>query len=320
MTRLPSTARLAVASFSNDDELVDVSAEVVDQVYLRSAEAMSELPGNSVALMVTSPPYHVGKDYDAEGSFEDYLGLLQRVFAEVHRVLEPGGRAAINVANLGRRPYLPLSHRVGAIMDELGFHMRGEIIWRKARGASGSCAFGTWLSARNPVLRDLHEYVLVYSKGRMGRVRTGTSTIGREEFLRDTLSVWEIPAESAQRVGHPAPFPVELPRRLIELYTFTGDVVLDPFMGSGQRRWRRWLPVGTTWVTTPTPATSSGRASASRSGGRPTLRGRRASAHLGGAPRRPWPRHHRHRHRPPSRSLEDKHVALGWRTSCPLGV
>ncbi len=225
--------RLAVASFSSDDELAEVPAVVVDQVYLNSAEAMSQLPDNSVALIVTSPPYHVGKDYDAEGSFEDYLGLLERVFAEVHRVLEPGGRAAINVANLGRRPYLPLTHRVGALMDEIGFHMRGEIIWRKARGASGSCAFGTWLSARNPVLRDVHEYVLVYSKGQLGRVRTGTSTIDRDAFLRDTLSVWEIPAESARRVGHPAPFPVELPRRLIELYTFAGDVVLDPFIGSG---------------------------------------------------------------------------------------
>ncbi len=224
---------LAAAAFSSDDELAAVPEAVLDRVHLHSAEAMSELPDNSVGLMVTSPPYHVGKDYDGDGSFEEYLGMLERVFAEVHRVLEPGGRAAVNVANLGRRPYLPLSHRVGAIMDELGFHMRGEIIWRKARGASSSCAFGTWLSARNPVLRDVHEYVLVYSKGRMGRVRTGTSTIGRDEFLRDTLSVWEIPAESAQRVGHPAPFPVELPRRLIELFTFTGDVVLDPFMGSG---------------------------------------------------------------------------------------
>ena len=152
---------LAAAAFSGEEKLAEVPSKALDRVYLHSAETMAELPSNSVGLMVTSPPYHVGKDYDAEGSFEDYLGMLTCVMAEVHRVLEPGDRAAVNVANLGRRPYLPLSHRLGAIMDDLGFHMRGEIIWRKARGASGSCAFGTWLSARNPVLRDVHEYVLV---------------------------------------------------------------------------------------------------------------------------------------------------------------
>ncbi len=224
---------LARATFSCEGVLADVPADHLDQVFLRSAEEMTELPGNSVALMVTSPPYHVGKDYDSAGSFDDYLALLRRVFEETHRVLEPGGRAAVNVANLGRKPYLPLSHHVGSIMEAIGFHMRGEVIWRKARGAAGSCAFGTWMSACNPVLRDVHEYVLVFSKGRMDRVRRGTSTITRDEFLEATLSVWEIPAESARRVGHPAPFPVALPTRLVELYTFAGDVVLDPFSGSG---------------------------------------------------------------------------------------
>lgn len=224
---------LSLASFSNDEDIADVPARNLDRVYHHSSETMGELPDNSIALMVTSPPYHVGKDYDSDASFEEYLSLLRTVFSEVHRVLEAGGRAAVNVANLGRRPYLPLSHRVGAILEGLGFHMRGEVIWRKAKGAGSSCAFGTFACARNPVLRDVHEYVLVFSKGRMDRVRRGRSTIDRKEFLSATLSVWDIPAESAQRIGHPAPFPVALARRLIELYTFAGDVVLDPFLGSG---------------------------------------------------------------------------------------
>ena|SRR5438270_8078645 len=224
---------LARVIFSQDNEVAEVSPRLLDRVFAHTAEAMSELPDNSVALMVTSPPYHAGKDFDEEGPFDNYLALLQRVLTEVHRVLEPGGRAAINVANLGRRPYLPLSHFVTSIAHAIGFHMRGEIIWVKGRGANGSCAFGSFASARNPVLRDLHEYVLVFSKGRMDRVRSGENTIGRDEFLRSTLSVWEIPPASARRVGHPAPFPVELPRRIIELYTFKGDVVLDPFAGSG---------------------------------------------------------------------------------------
>lgn len=206
----------------------------VDRIWCKSAESMSELPDSSVALMVTSPPYNVGKDYDADQSLDDYLGLLERVFAETHRVLEPGGRAVVNVANLGRRPYLPLAMHVTRLMTErLGFFMRGEVIWRKSEGASGSCAWGSWMSASNPTLRDVHEYCLVYSKGRMERGRKGESTISREEFLAATLSIWDLPPESARRVGHPAPFPVTLPRRFIELYTYLDDVVLDPFMGSG---------------------------------------------------------------------------------------
>ncbi len=210
-----------------------VESEVVDTIFSHSAEAMTELASNSVALMVTSPPYHVGKDYDTDASFEDYLAMLSRVFAEVLRVLEPGGRAVVNVANLGRRPYLPLSHLVTRGMLDLGFLMRAEIIWQKARGANGNCAWGSWRSASNPVVRDVHEYCMVFSKGDFRRHRRGTSTITAEEFMASTLSVWEMQPESARRVGHPAPFPIELPRRFIELYTYQGDLVLDPFLGSG---------------------------------------------------------------------------------------
>jgi DNA modification methylase len=206
---------------------------VSNDIFLHSAEDMHELPDASVALMVTSPPYHVGKDYDSDATFEEYLEVLQRVWAETYRVLEPGGRAVINVANLGRRPYIPLSHIVTRQMLDLGFYMRGEIIWQKAKGASGSCAWGSWRSATNPVVRDIHEYCLVFSKGRFDRVRRGESTITAEEFMAGTLSIWEVPAESATRAGHPAPFPVALPRRFVELYTFENDLVLDPFMGSG---------------------------------------------------------------------------------------
>jgi site-specific DNA-methyltransferase (adenine-specific) len=216
------------------DERTTTHSTVRNQILVKSSEMMSDLPSNSVALMVTSPPYHVGKEYDSDLSYEEFLDMLKQVFTETYRVLEPGGRAVINVANLGRRPYTPLSHHVTQLMIEIGFLMRGEIIWQKAKGAGGNCAWGSWRSPSNPTFRDLHEYLLCFSKGRFERVnRPGRATIDRDDFMRDTLSIWDIPPESAKRVNHPAPFPVELPRRLIRLYTFENDLVLDPFMGSG---------------------------------------------------------------------------------------
>jgi modification methylase len=186
-----------------------------------------------VAFMVTSPPYNVGKDYDVDLTLEEYLDFLKRVLAETQRVLVPGGRVAFNVANLGRKPYIPLNAYVSAMAAGLGFLMRGEIIWVKGKGTTGSCAWGSWMSAANPTLRDMHEYVLIFSKQRFDRPIKGQSTISRDEFMSATTSVWNIPPESARRVKHPAPFPVALVERLIHLYTFEGDTVLDPFMGSG---------------------------------------------------------------------------------------
>jgi modification methylase len=194
---------------------------------------MAELPDNSVALMVTSPPYNVGKDYDLDLTMEEYLEFMSRILSETRRVLVPGGRIAFNVANLGRKPYIPMNAHIASLAADLGLLMRGEIIWVKGKGASGSCAWGSWMSAGNPTLRDLHEYVLIFCKQRFDRPRKGISTISREEFMAATTSVWHVPPESARRVGHPAPFPVTLVERLIHLYTFEGDVVLDPFMGSG---------------------------------------------------------------------------------------
>ena len=210
-------------------------AEVVNQIFQHTSENMRELRDRSVHLMVTSPPYNVGKEYDEDLTLDEYRAFLKRVMAEVHRVLVPGGRACVNIANLGRRPYLPLHRFIIQDMMELGFLMRGEIIWNKAASASPSTAWGSWMSAANPTLRDVHEYVLVFSKDTFSRDNpTGRdSTLTRNEFMEFTKSVWTLPAESAQRVGHPAPFPVELPRRLIDLYTYAGEVVLDPFIGSG---------------------------------------------------------------------------------------
>ena len=217
-----------------------VPPENLDTIFNLSSESMGQLPDNSVHLMVTSPPYNVGKDYDTDLTLEEYLAFLKRVWAETYRVLVPGRRACINVANLGRKPYIPLHVFIVRDMLDLRFLMRGEIIWNKGASASASTAWGSWQSAANPTLRDIHEYILVFSKGSFQRGRAEADGNGREDtisksqFLEYTKSVWDFPAESARKIGHPAPFPVELPHRLIQLYTFAGDVVLDPFMGSGQ--------------------------------------------------------------------------------------
>lgn len=212
-----------------------VPADALDQVFVHSSEQMPELPDRSVHLMVTSPPYNVGKEYDEDLSLEDYAALLGRVLAETYRVLVDGGRACVNVANLGRKPYIPLHAVIIQQANAAGFFMRGEIIWNKAAGAGTSTAWGSWMSASNPTLRDTHEYILVFQKPPFGRKRPvdRESTISRDDFLEFTKSVWEFGPESAKRAGHPAPFPVELPHRLVQLYTFSGEVVLDPFMGSG---------------------------------------------------------------------------------------
>ena len=159
---------------------------------------------------------------------------MANVFNENNRVLVHGGRACINVANLGRKPYIPLSDYISHMMMDIGFYMRGEIIWSKGAGAGVSMAWGSWCSASNPVLRDTHEYILVFSKGAFERKKGDReNTIEKEQFMEWTKSVWTMNPESAKKVGHPAPFPVELPYRLIQLYTYKDDVVLDPFMGSG---------------------------------------------------------------------------------------
>lgn len=213
-----------------------IQSKSLDKIFCSSSEKMRELPDNSVHLMVTSPPYNVGKEYDKDFSLQEYLDLLNRVWSEVYRVLVPGGRVCINVANLGRKPYIPLHTYIIDGMNDLGFLMRGEIIWDKASSASPSTAWGSWQSAANPTLRDVHEYILVFSKGTYSRknLNKQKNTISKEEFLEFTKSVWTFPAERAKKVGHPAPFPVELPYRTIQLYTFEEDVILDPFMGSGQ--------------------------------------------------------------------------------------
>mgnify|MGYP001028755027 CR=1 FL=1 len=212
-----------------------ISKEYLNQIFHKSSEKMDELPDNSVHLMVTSPPYNVGKDYDDDLTLDEYIRLIRDVMEEVYRVLVPGGRVCLNITNVGRKPYIPLHKYAMHEMLDIGYMMRGEVIWDKSASAGTSTAWGSWQSASNPTLRDTHEYILVFCKQAFSRKKSKgrESTISREEFLEYTKSIWSFAAESAKRIGHPAPFPVELPYRCIQLYSFEDDIILDPFMGSG---------------------------------------------------------------------------------------
>jgi len=221
------------------DETLDefenpITQETLDKILCQDSRRMGEIPDSSVHLMVTSPPYNVGKEYDSDLSLEEHFEMLATVFSEVFRVLVNGGRVCINIANVGRKPYIPYHKFVIDIMAHLGFLMRGEVIWDKGAGAGSSTAWGSWCSPSNPTLRDTHEYILIFSKGKFKRGNKGRrGTITKDEFLEYTKSVWSFPPESAKRVGHPAPFPIELPYRCMQLYTFEGETVLDPFCGVG---------------------------------------------------------------------------------------
>lgn len=227
-----------VSSFQNKQELIEKHQEnnvslIKNKIFNKSSEDMNELVDNCVSLTVTSPPYNIGKDSDLELNDEEYWKMINKVFSETYRVTKSGGRIVVNVANLGRKPYIPFSKYFTEALNEIGFIMRGEIIWQKSKGANANFAWGSWLSASNPVIRDIHEYCLVFSKDSMKNSSGGKSTIEKDEFMESTLSIWNITPEKAKKIGHPAPFPVELPKKFINLYSFKDDLILDPFIGSG---------------------------------------------------------------------------------------
>lgn len=209
------------------------SPEIWANNIICSSNTVFGIPEESIALAFTSPPYNVGKDYDLDMTMGEYEEFIFQFGRSVYKYLIPGGRYIINVANLGRSPYIPMTKIFYEIHLNIGFLPAGEIIWKKGEGISGSCAWGSWKSAKAPRIRDLHEYLLIFCKESYTRADTGISTISKEDFLRDTTSIWTVRPESAKKIGHPAPFPIKLAERVINLYTYKDDVILDPFVGSG---------------------------------------------------------------------------------------
>ena len=232
------TRKAFVSTFQDKAELKEIYelnniSKIKDEIFHKSSEDMQELENNCVSLTITSPPYNIGKDSDLDLSDNEYWKMMKNIFLETFRVTESGGRVVVNVANLGRKPYIPFSKYFTELLIDIGFIMRGEIIWQKSKGANANFAWGSWLSASNPVIRDIHEYCLVFSKDSFKKSSKGESTIEKEEFMESTLSIWNINPARAKKIGHPAPFPVELPQKFINLYSYKDDLILDPFIGSG---------------------------------------------------------------------------------------
>lgn len=229
-----------------------MDGEYWNRIYNRDSRDLSFIPDGVVDLVVTSPPYNVGKAYATHGDslpLDEYLALLEAVWKECYRVMAPGGRIAINVAGVDRKPYLPLPAYITVQMERLGFMNRGMAIWNKGASVGVSTAWGSWCKPSNPTLRDVHEFILIFSKDDWAMGHKGETDLTSEEFVALTKSIWDFPTVSAKKRGHPAPFPIDLPSKLIRLYTYLDDLVLDPFMGSGttceaaELLGRRWTGV-----------------------------------------------------------------------------
>ena len=202
-------------------------------------DKMWDIPPGTIDMVITSPPYNVDKDYGIYNDNKkmiDYKKYLRDIFRRCWILLKSDGRIAVNVANLGRKPYIHLSGIITEILKDVGFKIWSEIIWNKNSpdnnvAFSGSIAWGSWLSASCPSQRDSHEYIIIAVKDSYSKFNKGISTITKEEFMKWTLGIWNFPGASDRH--HPCVFPEELPRRLIKLYTYEGDIVLDPFSGRG---------------------------------------------------------------------------------------
>jgi site-specific DNA-methyltransferase (adenine-specific) len=217
------------------------------EIYNADSTDLGFLEDQSVQLVVTSPPYNLGKDYGAARDDATYFAYLDwaRVWCrELYRVLEPGGRLCLNIPldiNLsfdqgkkrGTSKQPVLADFTQLLVRELGFVYNTTILWLEGN-ISRRTAWGSWLSASDPWVNTAAEAVLVLSRDRRKRDRRGkTSHVARADFLDWTLGLWAFNGQNTSQYGHPAPFPEELPRRLIQLFSFREDVVLDPFGGSG---------------------------------------------------------------------------------------
>jgi site-specific DNA-methyltransferase (adenine-specific) len=200
-------------------------------------DTLKLLPDESVHLAVTSPPYNLDKPYSNHNDimdYTDYLDWMGRIWKETKRVLVKGGRLCINMGENKRQniTYPIYSAFIQQCVD-LEMLYRGTIIWNK-HSAAKHCAWGSWNRCSNPHIVPRHEYIIIFSKGQWKlEGNPNNCDLDSEEFMKYTRSIWAFAPESRKKIGHPAPFPEELPYRLIKFYSYKGNIVLDMFAGSG---------------------------------------------------------------------------------------
>ena len=194
---------------------------------------MSKIESESVHCVITSPPYNVGlnyNSYDDNKEYQSYLDFMEKVFIQSYRVLSKDGRMIVNIGD-GKNGSIPTHSDFIQICKKTGFQVLTTIIWNK-NTTSNRTAWGSFMSASSPSFPRCFEYILVFRKSHK-LLRKGVSTISKEEFIQWSNGYWNMNTEKLKKVGHPAAFPLQLPERCIKLFTYEGDVVLDPFMGSG---------------------------------------------------------------------------------------
>jgi len=202
-------------------------------------EMLRRLPESSIDLIITSPPYNFGHAYASDASsdtreWNEYFGKLGQVWAQCARVLKPGGRIAVNVQPLFS-DYVPTHHIISAQLRKLGLLWKAEFLWEKNNYNAKYTAWGSWKSPSMPYIKYTWEYIEVFDKETHRKAgRREDIDITSEEFKEWVIGRWTFPPEIRMKEhGHPAMFPEELPRRLIRLFSYRNDIVLDPFNGVG---------------------------------------------------------------------------------------
>jgi DNA modification methylase len=204
-----------------------------------AADVLASLPDTCVDLIVTSPPYNFGHHYAGDPSgdardWNDYFTALGAVWRECYRVLKPGGRIAVNIQPLFSE-YTPTHHLISQQLMDLGLLWKTEILWEKHNYNAKYTAWGSWKSPSMPYLKYTWEFIEVFDKETHKKAgRREDIDITAVEFKEWIIARWSFPPETKMKdYGHPAMFPEELPRRVMKLFSYRGDVVLDPFNGVG---------------------------------------------------------------------------------------
>ena len=201
-------------------------------------KTLKKMSDNSVDLIITSPPYNFEMKYDNyhdKQGWDRYFAFLKDIWKECHRVLKEGGRICVNVQPLFSE-YIPTHHLISQQLLDIGFLWKAEILWDKHNYNAKYTAWGSWKSASMPYLKYTWEFIEVFAKNSQKKERLEgiENDITGDEFKKWVYAKWDIaPEKNMKDAEHPAMFPEELPRRCIKLFSFVGDVVLDPFNGAG---------------------------------------------------------------------------------------